>query len=153
MLKKLTAIMILGSVFAMSGCETVPSTSSVKTENNLQLLQNRTWIVNQIGNTEITTAPTARNIPSLQFDAATQRVSGADGCNRIMGSYTAGKDTLNLSQMASTEMACLDIEGLDQKFKEVLSKVTHYQVYGKTLKLMDRHGNLLIQLESAVQPR
>lgn len=153
MLKKLTAIMILGSVFAMSGCETVPSTSSVKTENNLQLLQNRTWIVNQIGNTEITTAPTARNIPSLQFDAATQRVSGADGCNRIMGSYTAGKDTLNLSQMASTEMACLDIEGLDQKFKEALSKVTHYQVYGKTLKLMDRHGNLLIQLESAVQPR
>lgn len=153
MLKKLTAIMILGSVFAMSGCETVPSTSSVKTENNLQLLQNRTWIVNQIGNTEITTAPTARNIPSLQFDAATQRVSGADGCNRIMGSYTASKDTLNLSQMASTEMACLDIEGLDQKFKEALSKVTHYQVYGKTLKLMDRHGNLLIQLESAVQPR
>lgn len=153
MLKKLTAIMILGSVFAMSGCETVPSTSSVKTENNLQLLQNRTWIVNQIGNTEITTAPTARNIPSLQFDAATQRVSGADGCNRIMGSYTAGKDTLNLSQMVSTEMACLDIEGLDQKFKEALSKVTHYQVYGKTLKLMDRHGNLLIQLESAVQPR
>jgi len=153
MLKKLTAIMILGSVFAMSGCETVPSTSSVKTENNLQLLQNRTWIVNQIGNTEITTAPTARNIPSLQFDAATQRVSGADGCNRIMGSYTAGKDTLNLSQMASTEMACLDIEGLDQKFKEALSKVTHYQVYGKTLKLMDRHGNLLIQLESAIQPR
>lgn len=153
MLKKLTAIMILGSVFAMSGCETVPSTSSVKTENNLQLLQNRTWIVNQIGNTEITTAPTARNIPSLQFDAATQRVSGADGCNRIMGSYTAGKDTLNLSQMASTEMACLDIEGLDQKFKEALSKVTHYQIYGKTLKLMDRHGNLLIQLESAIQPR
>lgn len=153
MLKKLTAIMILGSVFTLLGCETVPSTSSVKTENNLQLLQNRTWIVNQIGNTEITTAPTARNIPSLQFDAATQRVSGADGCNRVMGSYTAGKDTLNLSQMASTEMACLDIEGLDQKFKEALSKVTHYQVYGKTLKLMDRHGNLLIQLESAVQPR
>ncbi|WP_180053363.1 META domain-containing protein [Acinetobacter sp. YH12236] len=153
MLKKLTAIMILGSVFAISGCETVPSTSSVKTENNLQLLQNRTWIVNQIGNTEITTTPITRNIPSLQFDAATQRVSGADGCNRIMGSYTAGKDTLNLSQMASTEMACLDNAGLDQKFKEALSKVTHYQVYGKTLKLMDRHGNLLIQLESAVQPR
>ena len=109
--------MILGSVFAMSGCETVPSTSSVKTENNLQLLQNRIWIVNQIGNTEITTAPTARNIPSLQFDAATQRVSGADGCNRIMGSYTAGKDTLNLSQMASTEMACLDNDGLDQNLR------------------------------------
>jgi len=153
MLKKLTAIMILGSVFAMSGCETVPSTSSVKTENNLQLLQNRTWIVNQIGNTEITTAPTARNVPSLQFDASTQRVSGSDSCNRIMGSYTAAKDTLTLSQMATTRMACMNNDQLDQKFNEALAKVTHYQVFGKTLKLLDRHGNLLIQLESAVQPR
>jgi len=42
---------------------------------------------------------------------------------------------------------------LDQKFNEALAKVTHYQVFGKTLKLLDRHGNLLIQLESAVQPR
>ena len=116
-------------------------------------MQNRTWIATQIGNTEIKTVPAASNIPSLQFDASTQRVSGSDGCNRIMGSYTAGKDTLNLSQMATTRMACMNNGQLDQKFNEALSKVTHYQVYGKTLKLLDRHGNLLIQLENAVQPR
>ena len=44
-------------------------------------------------------------------------------------------------------------EGLDQKFKEALSKVTHYQVYGKTLKLLDRHGNLLIQFETPTAAR
>src|SRR5690554_3055099 len=153
MLKHLAAVALLGSALVFSGCETLPTPGATVETANLVQLQNRTWIVTQIGNTAVRTEPTAHNIPSLQFDAATQRVSGADGCNRIMGSYTAGKDTLNLSQMASTEMACLDNEGLDQKFKEALSKVTHYQVYGKTLKLMDRHGNLLIQLESAVQPR
>jgi copper homeostasis protein (lipoprotein) len=153
MLKKLTAIAILGSALTLMGCETLPNTSATQTANSLQQLQNRTWIATQIGNTEIKTAPTARNIPSLQFDAVTQRVSGSDGCNRIMGSYTAGKDTLTLSQMAGTKMACMNNDQLDQKFNTALAKVTHYQVYAKTLKLLDRHGNLMIQLESAVQPR
>lgn len=153
MLKKLTAIAILGSVLTVMGCETVPNTATTQTANHLQLLQNRTWIATQIGNTEIKTAPTVRNIPSLQFDASTQRVSGSDSCNRIMGSYTAGKDTLTLSQMATTRMACMNNNQLDQKINEALAKVTHYQVFAKTLKLLDRHGNLLIQLESAVQLR
>jgi len=70
-----------------------------------------------------------------------------------MGAYTAGHDTLQLSQMASTRMACMNSGGIDQQYNEALAKVTHYQVFGKTLKLLDRHGNLLIQFESAVQPR
>lgn len=70
-----------------------------------------------------------------------------------MGAYTAGNDTLLLSQLASTRMACINNGNIDQKYNEALSKVTHYQVFGKTLKLLDRHGNLLIQFESAVQPR
>ena len=36
---------------------------------------------------------------------------------------------------------------------EALTKVANYQVFGKTLKLLDRHGNLLIQFSSPVQPR
>ncbi len=42
-----------------------------KCTENLQLLQNRTWIATQIGNTVIQTSPQARNIPSIQFDEAT----------------------------------------------------------------------------------
>jgi copper homeostasis protein (lipoprotein) len=153
MLKKVTAIAMFVSALAITGCQTTPDQTSSQAVENLQQLQNRTWIVTHIGSTEITTAPTTRNIPSLQFDAATQRVSGADGCNRIMGSYTAGKDTLNLSQMAGTKMACLNNDNLDQKFNEALAKVTHYQVFGKTLKLLDSYGNPVIQLASPVQPR
>lgn len=153
MLKHLAAVALLGSAVAFSGCETLPTPGATVETANLVQLQNRTWIVTQIGNTAVRTESTAHNIPSLQFDSATQRVSGADGCNRIMGSYSAGRDTLTLSQMAGTRMACLNSNGIDQKFNEALAKVTHYQVFGKTLKLLDRYGNLLIQLESAVQPR
>lgn len=153
MLKKLTAIMILCPVFSIVGCQTVPNTPSQQTETYLHLLQDRSWTATQIGNSEIRTASTTHQLPSLQFDAATGRVSGTDGCNRIMGSYTAGKDTLRLDQLAHTQMACLNNQALEQKFNAALAKVSHYQVFGKTLKLLDRYGNLLIQLESTQPPR
>lgn len=151
MLKKTLSVALLGSALLFAGCQTMstPSTSEI---NQLQQLQNRTWIVTQIGSQMIQTAPTARNIPSLQFDEATQRVSGADGCNRLMGSYQATGDTLVFSQMASTKMACID-NTLPNQFNTALTNVTNYQVYNNTLKLLDRHGNLLIEFTRAKQPR
>ena len=138
MLKKLTAIAILGSVLTVMGCETVPNTATTQTANHLQLLQNRTWIATQIGNTEIKTAPTAHNVPSLQFDASTQRVSGSDSCNRIMGSYTAAKDTLTLSQMATTRMACMNNDQLDQKFNDGVISPQEYSEGLKALESQNR---------------
>ena len=153
MLKKFFAVGILGAAIALTACQSTPNAASNIEAANLVQLQNRTWIATYIGNTEIKTAATARNIPSLQFDAASKRISGADGCNRIMGSYEAGRDTLILSQMAGTKMACLDNNNLSEQFNAALAKVANYQVFGKTLKLLDRHGNVVLQFTSSVQPR
>lgn len=153
MLKKFFAVGILGAAIALTACQTTPNAASNIEAANLVQLQNRTWIATYIGNTEIKTVATARNIPSLQFDAASKRISGVDGCNRIMGSYEAGRDTLVLSQMAGTKMACLDNNNLSEQFNAALVKVANYQVFGKTLKLLDRHGNVVLQFTSPVQPR
>lgn len=153
MLKKFFAVGILGAAIALTACQTTPNAASNIEAANLVQLQNRTWIATYIGNTEIKTTATARNIPSLQFDAASKRISGVDGCNRIMGSYEAGRDTLVLSQMAGTKMACLDNNNLSEQFNAALVKVANYQVFGKTLKLLDRHGNVVLQFTSPVQPR
>lgn len=153
MLKKFFAVGILGAAIALTACQSTPNAASNIEAANLVQLQNRTWIATYIGNTEIKTVATARNIPSLQFDAASKRISGADGCNRIMGSYEAGRDTLLLSQMAGTKMACLDNNNLSEQFNAALAKVANYQVFGKTLKLLDRHGNVVLQFTSPVQPR
>jgi heat shock protein HslJ len=150
MLKKLVAVALLGSTLAVVGCQSVPDST---TSTNLTILQNKTWVATKIGNSAIITNPTERNIPSLQFDEATQRVSGSDGCNRIMGGYKAGKDTITFDQLATTQMACMNNANIDQLFNTALSKVTNYQAFGKTLKLLDRNGNSLIEFESAVQPR
>ena len=151
MLKKTLSVALLGSALLFTGCQSTPTSSSTEM-NNLQMLQNHTWIAIQIGSQMIKTNPSARNIPALQFNEATKRVTGADGCNRLMGTYQATGDTLVLSQMASTKMACID-STIPNQFNAALANVTNYQVYNNTLKLMDRHGNLLIEFASAKQPR
>ncbi len=155
MLKKYFGITLLGAMIALSGCETMPtqtSASQISAINQANLVQ-RTWTATQLGNSMLKTEANRQNLPYLNFDAATQTVTGSDSCNRLSGSYVAGRDTLQLGQLATTRMACLNNNNLDQKFHEALNKVTHYQVYGKTLKLLDRHGNLLIQFETPTTAR
>jgi heat shock protein HslJ len=155
MLKKYFGITLLGAMIALSGCETMPtqtSASQISAINQANLVQ-RTWTATQLGNSMLKTEANRQNLPYLNFDAATQTVTGSDSCNRLSGSYVAGRDTLQLGQLATTRMACLNNKNLDQKFHEALNKVTHYQVYGKTLKLLDRHGNLLIQFETPTAAR
>lgn len=155
MLKKYFGITLLGAMIALSGCETMPtqtSASQISAINQANLVP-RTWTATQLGNSMLKTEANRQNLPYLNFDAATQTVTGSDSCNRLSGSYVAGRDTLQLGQLATTRMACLNNNNLDQKFHEALNKVTHYQVYGKTLKLLDRHGNLLIQFETPTAAR
>ncbi len=151
MLKKLLVASALSSSLIMFGCSSMPS--AAQQQANLTQLQNKTWILTHIGAVEYKTDPTAHNVPSLQFDAATQRVSGADGCNRLMGGYSIKGEQLSLNQLASTQMLCNNTAELASKYNQALAKVSGYQVYAKTLRLLDSHGNPVLQFESAVQPR
>lgn len=151
MLKSLCQASLISAACLLSACSTTATNS--QQQHNLNLLQNKTWILTHIGNTEYNANPSQRNIPSLQFDAATQRISGADGCNRIMGAYTVHADKLSLGQLAGSQMLCMDQMTLANQYNEALSKVVGYQVYNKTLRLLDQHGNPLLQFKSAIQPR
>ncbi|MGK9147034.1 META domain-containing protein [Plantibacter flavus] len=53
--------------------------------------------------------PDTQDAPSLVF-AEDGKVTGTDGCNRLMGSWTADGDTVEFAPLASTRMAC---EGVD----------------------------------------
>ena len=144
MLKKIALATAITTTLLMTGC--VTSQSAIQ-QKNIELLQNKNWSLTHIGATEYKVDPTAHNSPSLQFDA-TQRLSGADGCNRIMGSYVVKKHEINLGQLASTKMMCQNTAELSNKFNEALNKVAGYQVYGQTLKLLDRNGNPVLQFKS-----
>ena len=151
MLKKLMTATVIAMSLTAVGCATTQS--STKQQETLNLLQNKTWILTHIGATEFKTDPSAHNVPSIQFDAATQRVSGADGCNRLMGAYSINKDKISLSQLAGTQMMCMNTAELANRYNTALNKVAAFQVYDKTLRLLDEHGNPVLQFESAIQPR
>lgn len=60
-------------------------------------------------------------------------LSGTDGCNRLMGSWTADGDTIDFGEVASTLMAC---EGVDTW----LNGLATGTVNGDTITVLDGSG-------------
>ncbi|MDM1756880.1 MULTISPECIES: META domain-containing protein [Acinetobacter] len=141
MLKNLLWIGIVST--AIVGCTT--TTQSVQQQENLAVLQNKTWVMTHIGATEF--AKKAET-PMIQF-GSDLRVSGSDGCNRIMGNYAVKNHHLNLGDIASTKMLCPNNQDIVAKYHTALKKVMGYQAYDQTLKLLDQHGNVVLQYHTA----
>lgn len=142
MLKNILLMGFIPTTLAIVGCTT---TATIQKQENLNLLQNKTWVMTHIG---ATAYPNKANTPIIQF-GSDLRVSGSDGCNRIMGSYAVQDYRLNLDSIASTKMLCQNEMALVEKYTIALSKVTAYQTYEHTLKLVDKYGNVVLQYKIA----
>ena len=84
----------------------------------------------------------------LVLHSEDQRVSGATGCNRLMGSFEHAEESLALGQMGTTMMACSsDSMALEQRFLEMLNEVDSYRVLVNRLELYGDKGELLARFE------
>lgn len=73
---------------------------------------------------------------NLTFLAEDNRIAGVGACNRLMGSYTLGqKGELKIGQLASTMMACPDMDK-EQEYTQAIESVTHYEMDGPMLLLL-----------------
>lgn len=145
MLKKVISAGIIVATLGFVGCNTLPGT--VMEHANLATLQSQAWTLTHIGNTAVNSS----NPATLQFDPMQQRVSGSDGCNRLMGGYDADAKKIEFTQLASTKMMCMDnMQEVDQ-FNQALAKATSYQAYNKSLRLLDQHGNVLLKFSGAAK--
>jgi heat shock protein HslJ len=86
----------------------------------------------------------------LQFDAG--RVSGSDGCNLLTGSYHLNGDRITFSQMAGTQMACINTGGTEDLFRDVLKRASRLTVTGDRLELFDAAGTRLAAFSAASPP-
>ena len=84
-----------------------------------------------------------RTEPSLVL-ADDGGLTGTDGCNRLVGSWTADGANVTFSQVASTRMAC---EGVD----DWLSGLATAVVSGDTLTVSDASGAEIGTLERATE--
>ena len=71
------------------------------------------------------------------------RIAGSDGCNRLMGSYSLEGEQLNLGQLVSTRMACLDSTAPAEEFTRALGEVASYRLEEEELELLGAEGDSL----------
>lgn len=142
MFKAIIAATLITSTFFATGCTSTPN--STQQVQNLSLLQNKNWTLTHIGATEYKPDSGSRNVPSIQF-GLDLRISGSDGCNHIMGQYALKGQHMTIGPLASTKMFCQNSMQIATQYTEALNKVKGFQVYDKTLKLVDQYGNRVLQ--------
>ena len=90
-------------------------------------------------------APSTQRTANLQFGGGDARVTGFSTCNNLFGGYdTPGGDSLRLTDLASTKMACDDpaLAQQEQRFMAVLRQVERFAIAGDTLTLFGCTGPL-----------
>lgn len=120
---KNTILLILITIF-ISGCAYTGQSSDTP------LLETR-WNLSEMLYQE--TQYTGPKTPYLQFDA--ERVTGNDGCNNFFGPYKLADDSLGFGLLASTRMACPDLDNFDIVFNKMLVTTTRYRIKGDRLEL------------------
>lgn len=109
-------------------------------------LEGREWVLTELLGEPVAVAE-GQPAPSLYFDGSRGRVSGSDGCNRLMGSYRLfERDRVELGQLAGTLMACPDMT-LPDRFREVLNKVGDYAITDGELSLFKGRMAILARFE------
>ena len=78
---------------------------------------------------------------TLRFGEAS--IEGSGGCNTYGGSYTASEDSLRVSGVYATEMACMEPKGImdqERAYLNALNAAARYRVDGDRLEVYDEAG-------------
>lgn len=110
-------------------------------------LEGTQWLLVSLGGATplASTAP-----PSAEFSA--DEISGSTGCNHYFGAYEVSGTEITIRDLASTEMACMDPEGMmdqEQAFLAALRETANYSLAGDRLEFLDATGSVRMVFEAA----
>ena len=114
---------------------------------SLNQVLDQEWILELITENGQGKKPVADTEVTLRFSA--EKLTGSAGCNGYFASYQTGDDRqLSITDIASTEMWCLQPEGImeqETKFLQWLDKANSYRINDDQLTLYgnDRQQNLV----------
>jgi heat shock protein HslJ len=104
-------------------------------------LEGRTWVLTSYTDIQ----PVVGHQPTLQFEDG--QVSGTTGCNHYGGSYQLEGDSIRFEALFSTEMACLDPDGLmeqEQVYLGLLRAINRFEMNDLELSLFTEAGQDLV---------
>ena len=116
-----------------------------------QELADTTWAITSYNDGSAAVSPLADTETELTF-ADDGTLSGTGGCNRLLGSYTAGDGEISFGTIATTQMACMTPEGLmDQEAAIVaaLESAATYSIEGDMLEMRTADDAIAVQLTRA----
>lgn len=88
-------------------------------------------------------------LPTLSF-AVDARLSGSDGCNLLMGTWSVADGHLELGSMATTRMACPGpVDATAQAIHAALEAAAGYTIEGSELHLLDTGSAVVARLRPA----
>lgn len=79
------------------------------------------------------------------------RLSGADGCNRIAGRYELKGESVSFGEVTSTRMACIDTGETERAFREALKAATRLTIAGDRLELFDATATRVAAFSATTQ--
>ncbi|MGC3976759.1 MAG: META domain-containing protein [Paludibacteraceae bacterium] len=126
-MKKLFLIAIVAT---LAGCQT---------QNNLFL--GNTWKLVELNGKNIST----ENVEvTLNFDLANKKVNGNGGCNRYFGSYQLNGNSIEISNIGSTKMFCMETANIEDEFFNTLKDKSEIKVIGSQLTFSKEGKTVLI---------
>ena len=104
------------------------------------------WRAVELAGTPVPAQPSPQREPHLVF-GTDGRVSGADGCNRLMGPYTEKGEAATFGNLAGTMMACPGTDDLARCFRSALKGSGHWRIEDGRLTFYGATGKPLAVFE------
>jgi Asp-tRNA(Asn)/Glu-tRNA(Gln) amidotransferase A subunit family amidase/heat shock protein HslJ len=104
------------------------------------------WNAVELSGTALPQQSAPERAPHLVF-AADGKLSGADGCNRLSGSYTVKSDAITFGPIASTRMACPGAEEIARRFLAALRGTGHWRLTEGRMEFYGATGKPLAVFE------
>jgi heat shock protein HslJ len=124
--------------------ETAPSVERTPTQPAAPSpLEDTVWVLESYGEPGNLQAVLERTQITARFDSEAL-VSGSAGCNTYFGRFEADGSRLSISDLAWTEMACLeDVMEQEQQYLTVLQAAESYEIREGQLRILSAGGQVL----------
>jgi copper homeostasis protein (lipoprotein) len=114
-------------------------------------LENSYWKLTRLGDAPVLVGERQRE-PHRILRPHDGHFGGSGGCNRLIGSYRVDGNQLELSEAATTMMACPEGMETEAAFTAALSKVRIWRVIGEHLEVYDANDAFLARFERRLMP-
>ena len=102
------------------------------------------WIIHEIDDTELVPVKQGDVPPFIDFMMEEKRLSAFAGCNRMSTGFSLSNDTLTVSQLVATKMACPDMT-YEYAFEQALAPGNYtFRESGEKLIIFNNNKKVLL---------